>query len=266
MPNTPPIKLGSARVGGLILQTGSSSKTSDSGIDEATVIALYGGGPIGANTRGRPYSAFFDNGFLPDTFLSDSIETEYLEGQIIRATIVFKRPNPNLTGRTHARIYVDSVINYKSLLSPILWTGVAANGEAQDGVFGFPEPVVTVKYNSTTQPGIGSGGLATLYALPGSTTAAGFPTVPDISIPYSPVLPVGSIVTYFNGTTFISAGPLTAPTTFNFNLNFKPNSRGWQLTRLKADPVSDQSFYDVEEDWRNYYFFFNTTFINRVPP
>jgi hypothetical protein len=265
MPNTPPIKLGSARAGGLIFNT-STSRTSDSGIDEATVIALYGGGPIGASTRGQPYSAFFSNGFLPDTYLSDSIDLEYLEGQVLRATIVFKRPNPSLTGRTAARIYTDSVINYKSLLSPIFWTGVAANGEAQDGVFGFPEPVVTAKYNSATQPGIGSGGLATLYALPGSITAAGFPAVPDIAVAYSPVLPVGSTVTYFNGTTFVSAGPLTAQTTFNFNLNFKPNSRGWQLTRLKADPVSGQSFYDVEENWRNYYYFFNVTFINRVPP
>jgi hypothetical protein len=112
-----------------------------------------------------------------------------------------------------------------------------------------------VKFNSTDLPSIGSGNLDTLYALPGTQLALGFPPVPDITVPQTFVVGAGGVVTYYNGTAFVSVGPLTVETRFNFNFIFKPNARGWQLTRLKADPVAGQSFYDVEQNWRNFYFF-----------
>lgn len=265
-----PIRLGSAASAGLIFEVGSKITTSDSGIQSCEIKALY---PDGQNVftvipaAGVTFSTVFGNSYLPSTFKVDYTtggpDIEYLDGQVARATITFKRQDPAQIGVR--KIYVDSTLNYKSMLSPIFYTGQAASGEAQDGVFGFPEPVVTVKYNSTSQPGIGGGSLGSLYALPGSSNAAGFPAAPDISVPWTFVVPTGSAVSWVNGTT-IQSTTVTVDTTFTFSLNFYANPRGWQLIKLKSDPVAATSFWDVEENWRNFYFFRGVTFVSAVPP
>lgn len=270
MPEGDPIRLGSAAPSALVFETGSRVTTSDSGIQTCSVKALCA---EGANifsllpAAGVPFSAVFGNNYLPSSFLVDYTDTgpeiEYLEGKTARATINFKRQDPTQIGVR--KIFTDSVINYSSLLSPFTSAGFAASGEEQEGVFGFPEPVVTVKYNSSTRPSIGAGGLSTLYALPGSTQASGFPDAPVITIPWSQVVAGGNVVQYFNGTEIV-VGTLVVDTTFNFVFTFQPNSRGWQLIRVKTDPVAAQSFWDVQEEWRNFYFFLRTQFVSAVPP
>lgn len=269
MPGVAPIKLGSA-AGSFMFESGSSVSTSDSGIQTCSVKALYPNGSAvfsALPSAGVSFSTVFGNAYLPSTFLLDYTAggpaIDYLDGTIARVTFLFKRVDPLSVGIR--QVFTDSIINYKSFLSPYLNYQITATGEAQDGIFGFPEPVCTVKYSTSTQPGIGSGDLSSIYALPGSSKAQGFPAVPDISVPISFVAGIGSVVTYFNGTTFVSVGPLTVQTTFNFSANFTGNPRGWQLIQLKADPVAARSFWDVEERWRNFYLFTGVTFINTIP-
>jgi len=266
-----PIRLGSAALSTLVFETGSQITTSDSGIQSCSVKALCGDGQnIFSNlpAAGTPFSSVFGNNYIPSNFLVDYTDSgpqvEYLEGRIARVTFSFKRQDP--TQVNVRKIFVDSTLNYTSVLSPYFAYQIAASGETQGGVFGFPEPVVTVKYNSTSQPGIGSGGLSAIYALPGSTNASGFPAVPTISVPYVRVFSAGAVLTYFNGTNYVSAGPLGTQTTFTWNLNFVPNARGWQLIKLKSDPLAAASFWDVEEQWRNFYFFNSVTLLSVVPP
>lgn len=263
-----PIKLGSAAISSLIFEAGSRVTTSDSGIQSCSVKALCSDGANVFNNipaAGVPFSSVFGNNYLPSTFLVDYTESgpeiEYLEGTIARVTFNFKRQDPT---QTNARkIFVDSTINYKTALSPINYT-LATGEPSAESEIGFPEPIVTVKYNSSTRPGIGSGSLSQLYALPGSSNATGFPPVPEIIVPLVFTLPAGVTVSYFDGDTFVSS-TLVAPTVFTFNQIFRPNPAGWQLTRLKSDPVAAASFYDVEETWRNFYIYFEIQFVNALP-
>lgn len=264
-----PIKLGSANTTGFIFESGSSVSTDEYGIQTCEVRALFPDGSMIYNNipvAGVSFSAVFGNSYLPSSFLLDYSEggpaVEYVEGQVARVKFNFKRQDPTQIGVR--KIYVDSTINYKTLLSPInyaLATG-QASGESE---LGFPEPVVTVLYSSTTRPGIGSGGLSQLYAQPGSTNATGFPSVPEIDVPLVFLAPAGSVVSYYDGETFVSS-TLEVDTTFTFNLRFKPNPSGWQLVRLKSDPVAAAAFYAIEETWRNFYIFFGVQFINAIPP
>lgn len=275
-----PIRLGSAAGNSLIFESGSRVTTSDSGIQSCEIKALY---PDGANVfnvipvAGVTFSSVFGSSYLPSTFLVDYTgggpDIDYIEGKVARVTINFKRQDP--TKLNVRQIFVDSVINYESPMNENTLTfiafsggGTATSGLSSFGPFGFPEPVVTVKYNTTTRPGIGSGGLAQLYALPGSTNANGFPSAPSIfnntSIPVQP----GGSVTYYDVATsaFITVGPVTTLTTFTFRTEYRPNALGWQLVRLKSDPVAAATFYDVQEEWRTYYFVVGTTLVSAIPP
>lgn len=266
-----PIKLGSAFNGGLIFQSGSKVTTNDAGIDEAQIKVLYGGGALPSLTKGTPYSAIFGNGYLPDSFLLDTGEVDFLDGLVLGGTITFKRQNPLLTGRTKAKIYTDSAINYDSPFLQTVLTVIAGNssagvgGSVGTGKFGFPEPVVTVKYNDSTQPSI-TGNITSLYATPGSAAAQGFPSVADITVPYSVPAGVGAYVSYFNGSAIVSKGPLVANTLLTFNLVFRANPLGWQLQRVKSDPISGPAFYDIEQEWKMSFFYASSNLVSAVPP
>jgi len=270
-----PIRLGSAALTTLVFESGSSITTSDSGIQSCSVKALCGDGSavFGAiPAAGVGFNAVFGNSYLPSTFLVDYTgggpDIEYLEGRVARITISFKRQDPAQLGVR--KIFVDSVINYDSPLSnqSTLVYGLGGGTEFATPftALGFPEPVVTVKYNSNTRPGIGTGGLTQLYAAPGSANASGFPATPSILLPVSIPLGVGATVSYFDGTAFVTVGPTTAPSTINFVIDYRPNPLGWQLVRLKSDPVAAATFYDIEEEWRTSYNLFSANFVSIVPP
>ncbi len=284
-----PIRLGSASGSTLVFESGSNITTSDSGIQSCSVKALYADGSTVFNVipaAGVGFNSIFGNNYLPSTFLVDYTDggpsIEYVEGRVARITISFKRQDPAQIGVR--KIFVDSVLNYNSplLTSTLNIIGGATGQDSQGGFFnpsasfssivgagkfGFPEPVVTVKYNANSRPVLG-GDISSLYALQGSTRAQGFPTISNVDVPYTVPLTVGAYVTYFDesGLTPIVVGPLLADTTFNFNMVFRPNPLGWQLQRLKSDPVAAASFYDIEEEWRTFYFFFKTTLISTIPP
>ncbi len=275
MAGTDPIRLGSATLSGLMFESGSSITTSDSGIQSCEVRALYSDGSTVFNvipSAGVGFNAVFGNSYLPSTFLVDYTGggpgIEYLEGKIARVTISFKRQDPAQIGIR--KIYVDSILQYSSPLVQDQLLVVSAGGSSTStGVFssiGFPEPTVTVKRSSTTRPGIGSGGLTQIYALPGSTNAQGFPDVPPILVTYASIVPAGATVLYYDGTNIVAVGPLTHQSTFNFVIEYRPNILGWQLTRLKSDPLSASNFYDIEEEWRNYYFFYAVSSVTIIPP
>lgn len=275
-----PIKLGSATSSQLVFETGSHVTTSDSGIQSCSVKALCSDGANVFNNlpaAGTSFDSVFGNSYLPGSFLVDYTdsgpEIEYLEGRIARVTFNFKRQDP--TQINVRKIFVDSVINYQSPLNENTLTfivysggGAATSGLSTFGPFGFPEPVVTVKYNTNSRPSIGAGSLNTLYALPGSTNANGFPSTPSIfnqlAVPIGP----GGTVTYFdrNESAFVTAGPVVVQTTVTLVTEYRPNVLGWQLTRLKSDPLAAANFWDVEEEWRTFYFAYGTTFQSAVPP
>ncbi len=267
MPGTSPIRLGSA-ASGWTFESGTSVETSSSGIQTCSVKALW---PIGATilsnlpAAGASVSAI--TSYIPASFLLDysggGPAVEYLEAGIARATLKYARQDPNASGLTNSRrVFPDTIVNYKSVLSGWMNYQLAATGERLDGIFGFPEPVCTVKYNTSTEPAYSDG----IYALPGTTRAQGFPPVFPIDIPISFVAAAGSVVSYFDGTTFVSVGPLAVQTAFNFRYNFLANPSGWQLTKLKYDPIAGRSFFDVEESWRNFYLAIGVTFVNAIPP
>ncbi len=270
MPGTSPIQLGSA-VSGWTFEAASSVGESASGIQTCTVSALW---PIGSTvlsnlpTAGSSVSGI--TSYIPSDFLLDYSESgpavDFIEGTVARVKFKFKRPDPNRSGATASRkVHMDSIINYKSIVTPLFNYQLAADGQPQDGIFGFPEPVCTVTYNTSIAPGIGSGGLASIYALPGSAAAQGFPDVTPIAVPISYTLAPGSSITYFNGSAYVS-GTVLVQTTINFNVNFTGNFRGWQLTKLQSDPIANRSFFDVTEIWRNFYVFTGITFVGAVPP
>lgn len=279
MPAGDPIRLGSATGTTLIFEANSTVTTSDSGIQSCSVKALY---PDGQNVfnaipaAGTPFSSVFGNSYLPSNFLVDYTEggagIEYLEGRVARVTITFKRQDPTQTNTR--KIFVDSTLNYNSplvqqTLTFLVYSGGSVSTASAGGTFspmGFPDPIVTVKYSSSSRPSIGAGGLSQLYALPGSQNAQGFPDTPTISIPVSIPIQVGATVTYFDGTEFQTVGPFTHTSTMNSIIEYRPNSLGWQLTRLKSDPQAAANFWDVEEEWRTTYFFFRVVFVSFVPP
>ncbi len=273
MPGTSPIQLGSA-VSGWTFEAASSVEESASGIQTCTVQALW---PIGSTVLGNlpaagaSVSVIEGTGYIPSSFLLDYTDKgpniDYLEGQIARAKFSFKRQDPNRTGSTASRqVFADTVLNYDSQFNQQTLAVVGLGGVnnvsltgQNPNVFGFPEPKVTVKYNSTTEPDF-TGTLANMYALPGSAKALGFPNVGDVTVPSTFLVGPGGVVSYFNGTNFVSL-LVTVPTTFTFSTIYKSHPRGWQLINFKYDPVANRSFFDVEEQWRNSYFFFGTQFI-----
>jgi hypothetical protein len=267
-----PIKLGSAAGASLIFEKGSRITTTASGIQSCAVSALC---PDGANVfaflppAGSTFNFVFGNNYLPATFRVDitggGYDIEYLEGKAARVTINFKRPDPNRpTGRSGAKISVDSAINYKSILDQWGLPAIVAADGTTPAVYGFPEPITTVKYASITPPAIG-GGLNPLYAQPGTPRTAGFPNLAEIDIALDFTVPNGTVVTYFDGTTFQSF-TATGPQVCHFQQVFFPNPMGWKLEKLKWDPQSDSSFYDVEETWRGQYFFNGVRFSGHSPP
>jgi hypothetical protein len=263
MPAPSPIQLGSA-VSGWTFESGSSFKTSASGIQSVTIKALWpDGSTILDNLPGYGSSISGFTSYIPSSFLLDRIDTgasiDYVEGKVARASFTFKRQDPNVS--TYRTVFVDTVVNYKSSAGlPTYQFG--ADGEPVANIFGFPEPVCTVKYSSVAQPTVSDG----IHALPGSSRAVDFPPVPTIGVPINFTLPPGSVVTYFDGTSFTSVGPLTSQTTFTFSQNYIPNPSGWRLTKLNVTPVCSRSFFDVEEEWRIFYQFQGATLSGTVPP
>ncbi len=263
-----PIRIGSA-VSGWTFESGSGIETSPSGIQSCSVKALW---PIGSTVLsnlpagGAAISTIVPNTYIPSSFLLDLTEAgpgiEYLEGTIARATFKFKRQDPARVGQAASRqVSTDTIINYKNSAGLPSYS-LGPDGQPVDSVFGFPEPVCTVKYNSATEPVTSDG----IHALPGSSRAAGFPPVPTIGVPISFVVGPGSVVSYFDGTVFVSIGPVDVTTTFTFSENFIACPSGWQLIKLKVDPCCARSFFDVEEQWRNFYQFQNVTLVSVVPP
>ncbi len=278
MPGTSPIRLGSA-TSGWTFESGSSVEESASGIQAVSVKALWPDGDTVLSNlpaAGASASIIDPSGFIPSTFLLDYTSkgpsVEYLEARIARATFDFKRQDPNRTGSTASRqVFADTVLNYDSQFNQSSFAVLGLGGTTSlsltgqnPNTFGFPEPVVTVVYNTSTEPRI-SVDFPTLYALPGTAKATGFPTISDIIVPASFPVPAGALVTYFDGTEYQGFNAVV-DTTFNFETTYKPHPRGWQLTNVKYSPVANRSFFDVEERWRNYYFFFGTRFIGSIPP
>ncbi len=281
MAGTSPIRLGSA-VSGWTFEAASSVDESPSGIQTCTVQALWpDGSTVLSNlpAAGASVSVIDSTGYVPSSFLLDYSEAgpnvDYIEGRIARVKFKFKRQDPNRIGRTFAIVESDSVINYQSSLNAdnLMFTaysggGAATSGLDSFGVFGFPEPVATLMYNSTTQPGIGSGGLSQLYALPNSADAQGFPAVPSIFNPLSIPVRAGGSVTYYDPGTqaFVLVGPVIVDTTFNFVNEYRPNVLGWQLQKIKAKAIAGGAFYDAEEEWRIYYVARGSVLVGTVPP
>lgn len=270
MPSPDPIKLGSASGTVWTFESGSSVSTDEYGIQTCDVRALF---PAGESVysfipaEGATFGSVFGNSYLPSTFLLDFLDgapgIEYQDAKVARVTFKFKRIDPLFSSTNRRIVTVDSVINYEhnALSQVVVWT----SGIAQNNVFGFPDPTATVTYSTATQPGIGSGGLSNLYALPGSANASGFPAVPTISIPYTFSLSAGAVISYWDGAAFQSFTVVVTPTAFVFNLNFISNPRGWQLVKLKYDPVANRNFFAVEETWRNFYSFQSVTYVSHTP-
>jgi len=262
-----PIRLGSAAVTGFTFESGSAVSTDQYGIQTCAVRSLFPAGESVYNSlpsEGVSFASVFGNSYLPSSFLLDFFEgapgVEYQDAKVARVTFKFKRIDPLFANRRI--VTVDSVINYQNnALSQVI---VFTNGLFQNNVFGFPDPTASVTYSTSTAPGIGTGGLSSLYALPGSSNATGFPAVPDIPIPYSFKVVRGSVISYWDGTTF-QTFTANADTTFIFNLNFIANPRGWQLVKLKYDPVANRNFFAVEEQWRNFYSFLGAQFVSHTP-
>ncbi len=274
MAGTTPIRLGSA-TSGWTFESGSAIQTSTSGIQSISVKALWpDASTVLSNlpAYGSSVSVVEPSGFIPSSFILDLVESghgiEYVEAGVARVTFRYKRQDParlNLASRT---VFVDTIINYDTELLQSSFAVVGLGGtvsgsftQAIQNRLGFPEPQVTVTYNSTTEPTTG----ANIYALPGSARAIDFPSVSDISIPQSFPVAAGTLVQYFNGLDYISE-TATVDTTYNMALIFKTNPKGWQLTKMQYSPVGARSFFDVEEQWRNFYFAFGVQFISRVPP
>ncbi len=276
MPGTSPIQLGSA-VSGWTFEAASSVEESASGIQTCTVSALW---PIGStvlsNLPAAGSSVSGITSYIPSDFLLDYTEAgpgvDYIEGTVARVKFKFKRQDPNRSGATASRnVFADTILNYDSDLFQSSFSVVGLGGTVSGSLptsaankFGFPEPTVTVVYNSATDPAVGIGDLSSLRALSGSAKAQGFPPVNDVIIPISYPVPGGSLVQFFDGVTYVAVTP-ASNTTFNFNIRYKSNPGGWQLTGLKYNPVANRSFFDVEEKWRNFYVFFGVEFVSSIP-
>jgi len=264
-----PIRLGSANTSAFVFQSGSNTTTDKYGIQTCEIKSLY---PFGSTVfsalppEGSTYGGVFGNSYLPNSFLLDFFEgapgVEYQDATVAKVSFKFKRIDPLFTNRR--TVSVDSILNYdNNALSQVLVPNTT-NGLAQNNVFGFPDPTTTVTYSTTTAPSLGTGGLSSIYALPGSANTVGFPAVPDISIPYTFRIPAGGVISYWNGTAFVSQS-CAVDTTFVFNLIFQANQRGWQLTKVKYDPIANRNFFAVEENWRNFYVFFGAQFVSHTP-
>lgn len=276
MPGTNPIRLGSATVNGWIFASGSFTTTDEYGIQSATIKANTAAGDQALSlipAEGSSFGSVFGNSYLPSTFLLDFFdgtpEVAYQDARVATVSFKFKRIDPLFVNRR--TISVDTVLNYDSQFNQQSFSVIGLGGTvalsltgSNPNVFGFPEPVVSVKYSTTSPPGIGSGDLSTLYALPGSSKASGFPDPADVTVPTTFIAPAGSLVTYFDGTTYQSIQPVT-DSRFEFITRYRSHPRGWQLTNLRYNPIANRNFFAVEETWRNYYFFFGSQFVSHTP-
>ncbi len=283
MAGTSPIQLGSA-VSGWTFEAASSVEESASGIQTCTVSALWpDGSTVLSNlpAAGASVSTIDSTGYVPSSFLLDYSEAgpnvDYIEGRIARVKFKFKRQDPNRIGRTFAIVKSDSVINYQSSLnaSSLTFVAYSGGGSATSGLesfgnLGFPEPIASLFYNSTTQPGIGSGGLSQIYAQPGSADAQGFPAVPIISFPLSVIVGPGGTATYYDPSAippgFVAVGPVIVQTQLNFTNEYRPNVLGWQLQKIKAKAIAGGAFYDAEEEWRIFYVGYGSVLVSAIPP
>jgi hypothetical protein len=250
-----PVKLGSALQPRLIFQEGSSITISDSGIQECSIKAIC---PDGKNVfnyipaAGATYDSVFANDYLPADFKVDrstnsSVQIDYNKGTTATLTISFKRPDPTKTGETASRkVSLDSSFVFKSLDQIAFGLDASLDGAKSMGAFGFPEPVATVKYNSSTLPNVGGA----LYALPGSAKTLGFPTATNITLNVK-------IVNWTDFTT--GTGDV-----LTLSILYMPNPLGWQQSGISAEPVADQSFFDVTENWRTFYIFAGVSITSSV--
>ncbi len=184
-------------------------------------------------------------------FFQASPSVAYVEATVARATFQFKRLDPLSAGIQI--VSVDTILDYtNNALSQVLfWT----SGISQNNVFGFPQPIVTVVYSTSAVPTT-----PPIYI----STKSGFPDVSDIDIAYTARVAPGSVVNYWDGSTFQSLTVHVA-TTFIFNLVFISNPRGWQLVKFKYDGVANRSFFSVEEQWRNFYTFQHAELVSHTP-
>ncbi len=262
MAGTSPIQLGSA-VSGWTFEAASSVEESASGIQTCMVQALW---PIGStvlsNLPAAGSSVSGITSYIPSDFLLDYTESgpdiNYIEGTVARVKFKFKRQDPSRTGSVASRLVTtDTILNFKTGFPPLQLLP-AANGTFEDPApKGFPEPLVTVVYNSSSEPSLARG----LYALPGSAEASGFPPVITISQPYTIYLPIGGSL-YFGTQIY---GPVLALTRFDFQILYTGDPAGWQLTKFKYTPVANRAFFDVEEQWRNSYYYSATNLVNVTP-
>jgi hypothetical protein len=277
MPAPNPIQLGSAVGTGWTFESGSNVSTDQYGIQTCAVRALFPQGDsvlTSIPAEGSSFNTVFGNSYLPSSFLLDFFEgtpsVEYQDGRVARVTFKFKRQDPIWGNRR--TISPDTVLNYDSIFNQKSMSVVGLGGvgsvapldQLRTDKFGFPEPTVSVKYSTTTSPSIGTGDLSTLYALPGSSKAAGFPIAGDVFVPTTLPVPAGATVAYFDGAA-VQAVTVTVDTTFYFQTHYKSHPKGWQLTNLKYDPISNFNFFAVEETWRTYYFFNGVQFIGKSP-
>ncbi len=263
MPGTSPIQLGSA-VSGWTFEAASSVEESASGIQTCTVQALW---PIGStvlsNLPSAGASASVITSYIPSTFLLDYTESgpgvDFIEGTVARVKFKFKRQDPNRSGSVASRLVTtDTILNYQTFI-PTQSLLLAGTGVSQNPApFGFPEPVATVVYNTSSEPSYSDG----IYALPGSARASGFPTVAAIIVTYQYIAQAGWTVYLANGDVY---GPLARMTTFSFYLTFVADPKGWQLQKVKYSPIANRAFYDVEEQWRIAYYFSSTAFVGTSP-
>lgn len=258
-----PIRIGSAATQDLVI-TGASYHIDPATWIKASTLTFFCPNQFNVPTLQNQYfkrgqSAQFGN-VIDATSKVDEVFVDYLEGGSAQFRVIYKRLDPDNTGRASATVDVDSVINYKSILSDQMVQLIfAADNSGYPPIYGFPEPIVRVRYSNLTRPPISGGTLASIYAQPGSARALNFPDYNPIDVPiHFPITP-GTVVTYFDGTTFQTYNA-TQNVTINFTMRFKANPLGWQLQRLKADEVSNYAFYDVEEEWRGSYFFGGVTF------
>ncbi len=253
MAGTSPIRLGSAGSAALVPTTSSSISTDEFGVQHGTITYNVGPETAAAGLRislGSAYSGTL--GSFSGFVVEKSGDIKGAEGNCATVDVGYAKIDP-LFVRT---IEVDSVLNYSSnaLSQLVIWTA----GIAQNNIFGFPDPTVSVKYASATEPNIGTSGIYSMNPL-------NFPDTPDILVPFTFHVLAGSVISYWDGMTFTSVGPLEGPATFIFNLDFISNPRGWQLTKIVSNPIANRSFFAIEEQWRNFYTFRGAFFVSRTP-
>lgn len=227
-----PIKIGSG-LSDLVPQPGWEITTNEFGTDVCELEYHLSSQSTALSLRPARGDAYAGTSAIPlSGFYVDDAKVRGEEGTTATLRVLYKKRNtsrsPVIEADTDRKVSNNIIAGVPSALSVF-------------GSVGFPEPVVTSRYCSSSAPNFAS--LMGAVKSTADAVAAGFPTLADITSKFH----IGS-----SGFLDANGDPIAIGTTYEILWKASPF---WTNTKLGYTPICAGQFYEVQENWRNTYYY-----------